>query len=201
MSKVEQANVEMSNEELEQNERQYWKEQADFRGLGYANNIPTPKLKELVKKAIAEADMAKTDGTRGRKTLEKLAPEVLANIDKATALVRFKITVLDPSKQDWTGIYLTGGNDNFSAVRRLVPLNAPVWHAERILVEILKNMKYSYRKSERHPRLRTHIDNMSKAKMLPCFQITELPPLTEEELKELALAQATNNTGISEDDR
>lgn len=192
---IEQATVDVSSVDTEVNERDYWKEQANFRGIAYPNNITTPKLKELVQAEIAKADTMRSGGTRGRQTLEKLAPEVLQNIDKATALVRFSIDVLDPSKQDWTGIYVTAGNDNFSAVRRLIPLNAPVWHAERILIEVLKGMKYSHRKSQRHPRLRTHVDNMAKATMLPCFRITELPPLTEEELKQLALEQATNNTG------
>lgn len=200
---IEQATVDVSVEETELNERDYWKQQAHIRGIDFPQNIPTQKLKDLVQARIAEMDAkhSGSTGTRGRSTLERLAPEVLKNIDQATALVRFRIDVLDPSRQDWTGMYVTAGNDNFSAVRRLIPFNAPVWHAERILVEVLKGMKYTYRKSERHPRLRTHIDNMSKEKYLPCFKITELPPLTEEELKALAEQQAVNNTGQSEDDK
>lgn len=200
---IEQATVDVSVEETELNERDYWKQQAHIRGIDFPQNIPTQKLKDLVQARIAEMDAqhSGSTGTRGRSTLERLAPEVLKNIDQATALVRFRIDVLDPSRQDWTGMYVTAGNDNFSAVRRLIPFNAPVWHAERILVEVLKGMKYTYRKSERHPRLRTHIDNMSREKYLPCFKITELPPLTEEELKALAEQQAVNNTGQSEDDK
>lgn len=200
---IEQATVDVSIEETELNERDYWKQQAHIRGIDFPQNIPTQKLKDLVQARIAEMDAkhSGSTGTRGRSTLERLAPEVLKNIDQATALVRFRIDVLDPSRQDWTGMYVTAGNDNFSAVRRLIPFNAPVWHAERILVEVLKGMKYTYRKSERHPRLRTHIDNMSREKYLPCFKITELPPLTEEELKALAEQQAVNNTGQSEDDK
>jgi hypothetical protein len=197
---IEQTNVNVSTDEMEINERDYWKEQANIRGVSYANNITTAKLKELVQARIAEQEAANSGGTRGRQSLEKLAPEVLANIDKATALVRFQINVLDPSKQDWTAITVTAGNANFSPIRRVIPLNAPVWHAERILVEVLKTMKYAHRKSERHPRLRQHIDNMSKPKYLPCFSIVELPPLTEEELKALAEQQAVNNTGQSEND-
>lgn len=195
-----QENKEFTVEEVDINERDYWKEQAHIRGVSYPTNITTPKLKELVQARIAEQEAMNTGDTRGRQTLEKLAPEVLANIDKATALVRFEIHVLDPSKQDWTGIRVSAGNANFAAIKRVIPLNAPVWHAERILVEVLKNMKYTHRKSERHPRLRTHIDNASKAKYLPCFKIVELPPLTEEELKALAEQQAMNNTGQMEND-
>lgn len=200
---IEQALVDVSTEETELNERDYWKQQAQIRGIEFPQNIPTAKLKDLVQTKIAEMDAqhSGSSGTRGRKVLEKLAPEVLKNIDQATALVRFQIDVLDPSRQDWTGMYVTAGNDNFAGVRRLIPFNAPVWHAERILVEVLKGMKYTSRKSERHPRLRTHIDNMSKERYLPCFRITELPPLTMEELKALAEQQAVNNTGQSEDDK
>lgn len=197
---IEQTNVTVTTENQEINERDYWKEQANIRGVSYANNIPTTKLKELVQAKIAEQETMLSSGTRGRTGLEKLAPEVLKNINEATALVRFNIHVLDPSKQDWTGITVTSGNANFSAIRRLIPLNAPVWHAERILVEVLKSMKYAHRKSERHPRLKTHVDNLTKPKYLPCFKIVELPPLTAEELKALAEQQAVNNTGQAEND-
>jgi hypothetical protein len=197
---IEQTNLNVSTEDTEINERVYWKEQANIRGVSYPNNITTQKLKEAVQAKIAEQEAMMTGGTRGRGGLEKLAPEVLKNIDEATALVRFSIHVLDPSKQDWTGVTVTAGNANFSPVRRTIPLNAPVWHAEKILVEVLKSMKYAHRKSERHPRLKTHVDNLSKAKYLPCFKIVELPPLTTEELKALAEQQAVNNTGQAEND-
>lgn len=200
---VEQVNVNLSEEETELNERDYWKQQAQIRGIDFPQNIPTQKLKDLVQAKIAEADAKHSGsvGTRGRSTLEKLAPEVLENLDKATALVRFSIDVLDPSLQDWTGIAVSAGNDNFAAIRRVIPLNAPVWHAERILLEVLKGRKYSHRKTEKHEKLRAHIDNMSKEKWLPCFKITELSPLTADELKALAEQQALNNTGQSEDDK
>lgn len=197
---IEQTNLNLTTEDTEINERDYWKEQANIRGVSYPNNVPTQKLKELVQAKIAEQEAMKTGGTRGRNSLEALAPEVLKNIDEATALVRFTIHTLDPSKQDWTGITVTAGNANFSPVRRTIPLNAPVWHAERILVELLKSMQYAHRKSERHPRLKTHVDNLTKAKYLPCFKIVELPPLTPEELKALAEQQALNNTGQAEND-
>lgn len=197
---IEQTNLNLTTEDTEINERDYWKEQANIRGVSYPNNVPTQKLKELVQAKIAEQEAMTTGGTRGRNSLEALAPEVLRNIDEATALVRFTIHTLDPSKQDWTGITVTAGNANFSPVRRTIPLNAPVWHAERILVELLKSMQYAHRKSERHPRLKTHVDNLTKAKYLPCFKIVELPPLTPEELKALAEQQALNNTGQAEND-
>ena len=196
---VQETDVVVTDELSEANERNYWKEQANFRGISYPNNITTPKLKELVKAKIAEVEATRVVNGRGINSLTKLDPKVRENLDKATALVRFRLSVLDPSKQGWTGIRVSAGNDNFTAIQRIIPFNAPVWHAERILVEVLKNMKYQQFTSAKHNRL-GNIDNINKPKKLPCFHIEELPPLTEEELKQLAQYQVNSNTGQSEDE-
>ena len=49
---IEQTNLNVSTEDTEINERDYWKEQANIRGVSYANNIPTAKLKELYKHVL-----------------------------------------------------------------------------------------------------------------------------------------------------
>lgn len=185
---TQELNTAPTEQEVQANEREYWKQRADLMGIQYAKNITLEKLKELVQQKMAEPV-----GTKGRVTVEKYAPEVAQMRDNALSLVRFKIRMLDPMKQGWTGMWVTVGNDNLTPIKRAIYFIDEPWHAERIIVEYLKSMHYYLRpmnqiQQKGQPLPRT-------AKKLPMFEITELPPLTEEELKALAEQQQANGTG------
>lgn len=188
---ISQLNKEVTTEDVEQNARDYWKEKADLLSIEYANNIPTEKLKQLVQQKLAEP----VQGTRGATYLEKLAPEVRKMLDDANALVRFRIRVLDPTKANWTGMWVTAGNDNLSPVTRAIYFIDQEWHAERIILNTLKNMKYGYRPPVRRNRFKGDVNDHEKPRFLPMFHIEELPLLTEQELKDLAVYQSQNNSG------
>lgn len=190
---ISELNQEVTQEDIEQNARAYWKEKADLLGIQYANNIPTDKLKQLVQEKLAEP--VQQAGTRGKTYVEKLAPEVREMHDKANALVRFRIRVLDPTKANWSGIWVTAGNDNLTAITRAIYFIDQEWHAERIIINTLKNMKYGYRPQVRRNRFKGDVNDHEKPRFLPMFHIEELPPLTEQELKDLAHYQSQNNSG------
>lgn len=191
---------EITEIEVEENSREYWKERANLLGITYPVNITTPKLQELVQKTMAENDAKQSaTGTRGITRIEKLAPEVIKAQDDALALVRFKLTVLDPNKSSLSGMIFSVGNDNIAPVKRTIPFNTEVWHAERIIVDYMKGMKYQQLKSKWNDRMKANFDDPASAKLMPCFHIEELPPLTEEELRELAEVQMAQGTGEMKD--
>lgn len=187
----------VTSEEVDTNSRDYWKEQADKLALSYPSNIPTEKLITLVKTTIqTRAEAQKNNATNGlNKSVGKLALEVQSMQDTAMSLVRFKLTVLDPNKRSLTGMFVSAGNDNIAPVKRMIPFNVPVWHAERIIVEHLKNVKYTALQSKYNPNLRSSFDDPSSRKLMPSFLIEELPPLTPEELADLQKLQAQQGTG------
>lgn len=191
---IEQLNTLPNEEEVTENAREYWKEKANLLGISFVPNIPTDKLKSLVQAKLAEP----VGNDKGKVYTSKLSPEVRAMQDEANRLVRFKITVLDPSKHSWTGMYVTAGNDNLSPIRRAVYFIEEAWHAEKIIVEALKTMRYAYRPTEKSRVLKGTFNKYEAPQMKPVFQIEELPPLTEEELQDLMKYQAQNNTGQQE---
>lgn len=194
-------NEAVNEQQIETNSREYWKQEASKLGLSYPNNMQTEKLKDLVQSTIELRAKAKTEnGNKGvSNNLGSLAPEVRAMQETATSLVRFKLTVLDPNKRSATGMFVTAGNDNLAPIKRMIPFNVPVWHAERIVVEHLKNIKYTVMKSTYNQTLKASFDDPKARTSMPCFLIEELPPLTEQELLDLQKRQAQQGTGQSQD--
>ena len=193
-------NTPVTEEQVDQNARAYWKDKAGLLGIDYPMNITTDKLKELVQQTMLANDKKQADnGAIGKVVVDTLSEATRKGIDAANALVRFKITVMNPQMVNSTGILITAGNANFSAISRVIPFNAPVWHAERIIVEHLKNMKYQAYKSTYNNQLKGNFDNGGKAKLVPSFIIEELPLLTEDELQALAELQTAQGTGQTHD--
>lgn len=190
-------NQEVTEQEIDTNSREYWKQQAELLALSYPNNMPTEKLRNLVQETLKIRNEAKTNSPkRGlNASIGALAPEVRAMQDSALSLVRFRLTVLDPNKRSATGIFVSAGNDNIAPIKRMIPFNAPVWHAERIIVEHLKNIKYTSLQSTYNDKLKASFDDPSSRKLMSCFLIEELPPLTEEEIADLQHLQAQQGTG------
>lgn len=195
-------NQEVTEQEVDTNSREYWKQEAEKLALSYPSNMPTDKLINLVQSTIQSRAQAQSNvPARGlNKGIGKLAPEVQSMQDTAMSLVRFRLTVLDPNKRSATGMFVSAGNDNLAPIKRMIPFNVPVWHAERIIVEHLKNIKYTALQSRYNDRLKASFDDPSSRKLMPCFLIEELPPLTEEELLDLQKLQSQQGTGRTSDE-
>ena len=196
-------NTDVTPEKVDTNSREYWKQEAEKLALSYPNNMPTEKLIALVQSTIkARAEVHANAPARGlNKSIGRLAPEVQSMQDTATSLVRFRLTVLDPNKRSATGVFVSAGNDNLAPIKRMIPFNVPVWHAERIIVEHLKNIKYTALQSRYNDRLKASFDDPESRKLMPCFLIEELPPLTDEELANLQQLQSQQGTGRTMDDK
>ena len=105
-------------------------------------------------------------------------------------LVRCQIYNLDPSKNDLNGEILTFRNKYLGIVKKMIPYGEATeggYHIPHVLYKQLKGRKFLQKKSVRDPKT----GQVSlKTQYVPEFNIVVLPPLTEEELKELALNQA-----------
>lgn len=186
---VQQEEVIQETEQTEtfQSELSLLKEQARRMGISFANNANIAKMKQLIDEHIA-----KVESGRVAPTIDNRSEKVKIR-DEAMKLVRIRIQVLNPAKQKWTGEYFTAGNDLIGHVTRFVPFNAEggVWHVENILVDVLRSRKYqSFPEITDPQNKRKGTDDYFNGKLLPEFSIQILPPLTEEELKEIADRQA-----------
>jgi hypothetical protein len=102
-------------------------------------------------------------------------------------LVRIRATCMNPNKTEWEGEIISVGSAKLGTFKKYVPFNAPDgYHVPKIIYDAMKERKYSQFYNAKDARGR----KVRKAKLMPEFSIEVLPPLTKEELKDLASRQA-----------
>lgn len=178
--------------EVQQDELTTLKARADMLGVPYHPSISVAKLREKVNAAMqgeapkveAVAPAEETIGQKRRRMKEEML-----------ALVRIRLTCMNPAKKEWPGEILTVGNALIGSVKRYVPFNAQEngWHVEKILLQLLKD-----RKCQIFQTVKENGREVRQGRLIPEFAIEELPPLTKKELDELARRQALAN-GTSEE--
>lgn len=110
-------------------------------------------------------------------------------IKEATKLVRCRIVCLNPSKKEWPGEFITVANEYIGTHKHYVPFGdaGQSYHLPQVIVDLLKDRKYNHVRTFKDP------NNSRKIKVeerwTSEFSITELPPLTEDELAALRKAQ------------
>ena len=157
------------------------KARADALGVGYHPSIGLEKLKEKVNAALAPKEeptevVSKKDGDERMK---------LRN--EAAKLVRIRVTCMNPNKKEWDGEFITAGNAVVGSFTKFIPFNADEgWHVPHIIYEQLRD-----RECQVFVTVRDSKGNATrKGKLIREFSIEILPPLTPEELKDLAQRQA-----------
>lgn len=105
---------------------------------------------------------------------------------EAMALVRVRISCMDPQKKNLKGELICVSNRNFGTVQRFVPFNRE-WHIEKVLYDALAEKEYMVFDREKTGRAGIEVVT---PRNVPAFNIQVLPPLTKGELKDLAQRQA-----------
>lgn len=151
------------------------KERADSLGVEYKSNVSTKTLTKLIREfeEQEEQDDGLTDNERIKRTL-----------DEATKLVRVIITPMDSTKRDYQGDVFSAGNSVVPTMTKYIPFGVE-WHVPQIILNTIKEKvmnKFIAKKDERGREYREYQE--AKA-----YSIQELPPLTKEELQELAKSQ------------
>lgn len=106
---------------------------------------------------------------------------------EALRLVRVNIQCLDPAKSEWEGEIITVGNSTVGTVKKFVPFNTPEgYHIPYIMFEMLKARECQVFQTKKLKNGGSHREGFLKR----AFAIEVLPPLTKDELAELARRQA-----------
>lgn len=163
------------------------KERADQMGISYHPSIGADKLSKKIEEALdgksteseapAEAPKAESENDRRRRVR-----------DKASQLVRVQLTCMNPNKSEWEGEMFSAGNSITGTYKRYVPFNVE-WHVPRIILNMIQERQvqiFQTRRDERGNQVR-------EGKLIKEFNVAELPPLSEAELKDLAQRQAMAN--------
>lgn len=156
-------------------EIQLLKEKADALGVEYKSNVSVKTLTRLIKEfeEQEEQDDGLTDNERTKKAL-----------DEATKLVRVIITPMDSSKRDYQGDVFSAGNAVVPTMTKYIPFGVE-WHVPQIILNTIKEKvmnKFIAKKDERGREYREYQEARA-------YSIQELPPLTKQELEELAKSQ------------
>ena len=162
------------------------KAEADELGIKYSPNISEATLAKRI------ADF-KTGGSDSDDATGEITPiPVLSQADKirqirkdALRLVRVIITPMDVAKRDYHGEIFQFSNRILSA-KRFVPFGHPT-HVEAVLLDQIKTRQMR----QTIPETR---DTAPESRLMPAFAVQELPPLTAQELSDLAKAQQARSS-------
>lgn len=183
---------EIENEDvIVQDELTTLKERATLMGLKFHPSISLDKLREKVNAATNESDEPDVEVVSAKAVapvIEETMNQKRNRLKKeALALVRIRLTCMNPAKAEWEGEIFTIGNALIGSVKKFVPFNADDgWHVPAIILKQLQERQCQVFVSAKDARG----NNVRRGKLIKEFAIEILPPLTKTELDELARRQA-----------
>ena len=160
------------------------KERATLLGINFHPSISLTKLKDKIEAHLAEEQVEEVVNTP-LPSKTGIAAKLQAR-KEAEKLVRVNVSCMDPAKREWDGAIYTISNST-GTYRKYVKFNTTEgWHVPQIILnhmqerqcQVFYTVKNSRGESER------------KGKLIKELNIEVLPPLTKEELQELARRQA-----------
>ena len=159
------------------------KARADKLGIKYHPSISLAKLKEKVSESLSD-EVVEPKAQSVKETDVQLKARKRR---EANALIRVRVSCMNPNKKEWDGEIITTGNSNTGTIKKFVPFNSDEgYHVPHMIYEQLLQRQcqvFVTVKDNRGNKIR-------KGKLIKEFAIEVLPPLTEKELKELAQRQA-----------
>lgn len=193
-------------QELQQDELQVLKSRADTMGISYHPSIGVDKLRAKVESALGSdedqnsgsaaevetttttktvVEKAETSASRGKNETESQFKR--RKRDEANELIRIRLTCMDPNKREHEGVIVSAGNSVVGTYKKFVPFNADEgWHVPRIIYNQLVQKQCQVFVAKRDRKGNTK----KESKLIKAYSIEVLPPLTEDELKELGQRQA-----------
>lgn len=159
----------------ERTELDLLKERADAMGIKYHTSIGVDKLKEKIQNKLGD----------NRPSYETTAQKNQRLRKEALELVRVRLTCMNPTKREWPGEIISVSNSCIGTVKKFIPFNADAYHIPKVILGVLKERMYQSFVTKK-----VNGRKVKRGRLVKEFAIEELPPLTVDELKELAAKQA-----------
>jgi len=160
---------------------------ADILGVSYRHNTGVDKLRKLVNRALEPTEDEEVAAPRVANATLTKSQAVAAIRKEASKLVRIRITCMNPNKKNWEGEIFSVGSAKLGTFKKYVPFDAPDgWHVPNIIFDMIKERKCSVFYTATAP----SGAKTRKSKLVQEFSIDVLPPLTPEEIRNLARQQA-----------
>lgn len=181
-------NEELSNDLQLPDEKSVLLQQAKVMGLSVSNNIGLETLKEKIRAHLEETSAKDEPAEPETPVADK--PKTLREVmyQEQMKLVRIRIVNLDPKKASLKGEVFTVANEYIGTVRKFIPYDPEVsengYHVPYCIYTQLVEKKFlSIRVTTVNGK--EHVSHAWAKE----FGIEVLPPLTPEELRQLAQAQ------------
>ena len=173
------------------------KERANTMGLRYSPNIGVDTLRSKIEDHMTSPEKEITQSTKAAEP-DDMSPLQRASYDKQqlrsklikeqTCLVRCRIVNMNPAKRDLEGEIFTVANRYIGSRRKFIPYateaSANGFHMEKIIFDDLKARKFQMIKTNK-----VNGQIVVDTKMVSEFNLEVMPPLTEEEIAQLAATQ------------
>jgi hypothetical protein len=181
------------NDEPQEDELTALKARADVIGIKYHPTIGLENLKARIAEHLAEpssdAAPSSPDSNVTELVPETATQEKIRMKREATALVRLRISCMNPHKREYEGEIFTTGNGVVGTIKRYIPFDTE-WHCEQMILNMIQERYCQVFYTSRDPNTK---QKTRRAKMIKEFSIEILPALTEAELHDLAQRQAMAN--------
>lgn len=165
------------------------KARADTLGITYKSNIGLETLRERVRQKMeGETDEGyggAPSGSTKKETEQQVRERVTA---EAMALIRVRIANMNPAKADLEGEFITVANKFVGTVTKLIPFGKATnngYHIPKILYDDLISRQFQQVTLKKNNRGLEEV----QTNLVQEYNIQILPPMTAEELQELALKQ------------
>lgn len=172
---------------IKEDEMSLLKDRANRMGIKFHPNIGIDKLREKVKgelqtqinKASVSSIGEETKGQRNQRLRKE-----------ASALVRIRLTCMNPNKKNHEGEIFTVSNSVVGTHKKYVPFNADNgWHIPKMILGVIQERECQVFVKGKDAKGR----EISRGKLIKEFAVEILEPLTQAELDDLAQQQAMAN--------
>lgn len=164
------------------------KERAALMGMSFHPSISVAKLRDKINAALQDSEEPEEDSAPIEQ--ETLAQAHSRLRKEASALIRVRLTCMNPAKQKWEGEIITVSNSVMGTMKKFIPFHAEDgWHIPKAILNVLLERTYQAPYMDKGPKGQ----KIRKYKLAKEFSIEHLPNLTPSELQDLANQQAIAN--------
>lgn len=164
------------------------KSKANLLGIKFHPSIGVEALREKIQAKLAETASPEEEEPAVAEEAKETPGQFRARHRlEATKLVRVRVTCMNPFKKDIEGEIFTVSNSVVGTVKKYVPFNADEgWHVPQIILNAMRERMCQVFVKEKTK----NGVSVKRGKLIKEFNIEVLPPLTEDELHDLAQRQA-----------